>query len=369
MKRLIYTLLAILYIGSLGVSAQGGSYRLKVGNLYVPLRLVSAPNNYNGRVEAYKEDILTAIKEPISLLHNNVPVYKNKLMFYFLPNKRNPGDNLISYTMDLVQGAKLPADIIKQISDQLQPGDNITIQSMGVGEEISVNSAAIAVKDPNAPYKAPMYPQYNNESEIFSFQIVGGLPKPLLKVDTLQEVNKRIVRIYSDKKKYDMVHMPGFTTKNRYIKPTDTFWPEDEIAKTIVFSKQKTKPYYLYPEVAVASEYSTVLRWGAMNAAPLSQAHSVSVFKENMNKPIELNVPNENLSLYHAEVIIIPDRGDNIRYIIDNINDPKIQEVFAKVGDKSTIYFQNILVKDTQGTVKLYPITYGYLVAENKETK
>lgn len=361
MKKIAYLILGILVFTTTVVSAQ--KYQLRVGNLMISLKMVAGPHVYNGRVEVYKDEAIENIKGNIELLKDGVPMYGKKLIFYYLPTKRDQGSNLTSYTLELAKDAKIPDNIIKEISDKLDVSDNITVQSAGSDEDISVNSAAIFIKDPTAPYKPPVYPSYNNDADVYSFQIVGGLPKTLLKVDTTVVSNRKIVGIYKDKKKYDMMHIPGFRTKNRFVKVTDSFWPEEEIASTVVLSKLKLKPYYIYPEVAIETEYACSAKWGKMNAAPLSQNHTLDVFKENINNPIELSLPKDQVSLYQFEMIIVPDKGQIIKYVCDNIQDPKVQEILNKVQDRSAIYFQNLMVKNAAGEVLYMPMTFGYLVA------
>ena len=89
----------------------------------------------------------------------------------------------------------------------------------------------------------------------------------------------------------------------------------------------------------------------------------MDVFKENMNNPIELSLPKDQVNIYHFEMVVVPDRGQNIKYLCDNITDPKVQEVLSKVGDRSAIYFQNIMVKNAAGEVLYMPLTFGFLIA------
>ncbi len=361
MNKIAYLIIGILFFTASSASAQ--RYQLKVGNIVIGLKMVAGPHVYNGRSEVYKDEAIENLKGTVTLLKDGEPMYGKKVIFYYLPTKRDQGSNLVSTTLELTKDSKIPEDIQKQIADKLDVSDNITVQSSGPDEGISLNSAAIFIKDPTAPYKPPVYPSYNNDAEIFSFQLVGGLSKTLLKVDTTVASNKKIVGIYSNKKKYDMIHIPGYKTKNRYVKVTDSFWDPEEIGSTIDLSKLKLKPWYLYPEVAVETEYACSAKWGKMNAAPLSQNHTLDVFKENMNNPIEISLPKDQVSLYHFEMIVVPDRGQAIKYICDSITDPKVQEVLSKIGDRSSIYFQNLMVKNAAGEVLYMPLTFGFLIA------
>ncbi|HMG16481.1 MAG TPA: hypothetical protein VK590_13580 [Saprospiraceae bacterium] len=361
MNKIAYLILGFVLITASLASAQ--KYQLKVGNLVIGLKMVSGPHVYNGRTEVYKDEAIENLKGPVVLLKDGVPMYGKKIIFYYLPTKRDQGSNLISTTLELAKDVKIPEDIQKQIADKLDINDNITVQSTGPEESISLNSAALFIKDPSAPYKPPVYPSYNNENDVFSFQLVGGLSKTLLKVDSNVVSNKKIVAIYKDKKKYDIMHIPGYRTKNRYVKITDSFWDPDEISNTVDLSKLKLKPWYLYPEIAIETEYACSAKWGKMNAAPLSQNHALDVFKENMNNPLEISIPKDQVTLYHFEMIIVPDRGETTKYICDSITDPKVQEVLGKVGDRSAIYFQNLMVKNATGEVLYMPLTFGFLIA------
>ncbi len=365
MKRLFfYSLLIFCGAFTITSTAQSSKFRLKVGTLNIPLKLVSPPTTYNGRIEVYLEDAVANLGKEFQLLDADAPMYGSQLIIYFLPTKREQGSNLISHTITLVKDAKIPEDILKTILEKLAPGDNITIQTVGTEGKILVNSAAIYIKDPSQPYRPPVYPSYNNDSDIFSWQIVGNLKKSLLKADTTVAANKKIVSMYSDKSKYDLMHIPGFQTKNRFIKAGDNFWPDNEISKTENFSSLKLKPYYTYPEYAVPQEYAVNMRWGKINASPLSQNIIAEQFKESCVSPIEIATPKDFIQLVQFEMIIVPDRGETTRYICDNITNPKIQEILSKVTNRSTIYLQNLMVKNEKSEFMFMPMVFGFVVSE-----
>lgn len=365
MKKLFLISLCIFTLISANqISAQSSRYRLKVGSLNIPLKLVAPPSTYNGRIEVYLEDVSANINKEFQLLDGDTPMYGSQLIMYFLPTKREQGSNLISHTITLAKGAKIPDDVLKTISEKMSAGDNITIQTVGTEGAVLVNSAAIYIKDPTQPYRPPVYPNYNNDADIFSWQIVGNLKKSLLKADTTVPENKKIVGMYKDKTKYDLMHIPGFHTKNRFIKAGENFWSDNEISKTENFSSLKLKPYYMYPEYAVAQEYAVNMRWGKINASPLSQNTTAELFKESCKNPIEIATPKDFIQLQQFEMIIVPDRGETIRYIVDNIANPKIQEVLSKVTNRTTIYLQNLMVKNEKSELLFMPMVFGFVVSE-----
>ena len=367
MKRLLFYSSFLISIAlTFSLSAQSSKYRLKVGSLNIPLKLVAPPTTHNGRIEVYLEDAVANIGKEFQLLDGDTPMYGSQLILYFLPTKREQGSNLISHTITLEKGAKIPADVLKNITEKMAPGDNITVQTVGTEGTILVNSAAIYIKDPSQPYRPPVYPSYNNDSEIFSWQIVGNLKKSMLKVDTSLAANKKIVSMYKDKTKYELLHIPGFQTKNRFIKAGESFWPDNEISKTENFSSLKLKPYYTYPEYAVAQEYAVNMRWGKINATPLSQNTTAQQFKENCVNPIEISTPKDFIQLQQFEMIIVPDRGETIRYICDNITNPKIQEVLSKVTNRSTIYLQNLMVKNEKSELMFMPMVFGFVISDTQ---
>ncbi|GEM_PF-3894532 len=357
-KNIIYV--AAMFFTTLGFAQN--SYKLQVGEIKIPLKMVTA-DNFNGRVELYKEEALSAISGTISIYNNGTPVLGKRLVLYYMPNKRDQSQGLISYTLDLDKDSKIPQEILNSIKDKLDVSDNITFQTVGEANGFAINSAALYIKDPNQPFKAPIFPQFNNDSEIFSWQLVGNLKKSLLKADTTVAANKSLVAIYKNKSKYDILHIPGYTTKQRYIKAGEDFWPADDVSSTINLSKLKTQPIYMYSEIAVAQEYSVSASWGSMNAAPISQNHSVQVWKENYGKPFNINVPSTAITLEQCELIIVPDRGEVFRVIAQKWDDPKLLDIFSKIEDRTTIYFQNILVKNDKGLVVHLPMVFGFLIA------
>lgn len=364
MKKLIlFTFCIVSVLIADKLTAQSSPYRLKVGNLNIPLKLVQSPATYNGRKEVYLEDAIANIGQEIQLLNGEKPMYGKQLIIYFLPSKREQGTSLISHTVTLEKGAKLPADVLAKFKEKISIGDNFTIQTSGEGEDINVNSASIYIKDPTQAYRPPVYPNFNNDPDVFSWQMVGNLKKPLLKVDSTVADNRKIVKMYSDKSKYDLVHIKGFQTKYRYIKAGENFWPDNEISETHNFSSLKLNPYYTYPEFAVAQEYAVNMRWGKINAAPLSQNVTVAEFTEACKNPIEIATPKDFIQLQQVEMIIVPDRGETVRYIVDNLANPKVQEVLAKVKDRTTIYFQNPMVKKDNSELLLLPMVFGFVIS------
>lgn len=364
MKRFFFLFIcsAIFFIPE-QIHSQSSPYRLKVGNLNIPLKLVQPPSTYNGRKEVYLEDAVANIGGEIQLLNGDKPIYGKKLMIYFLPTKREQGTSLTSHTITLEKGAKIPDDVVAKFKEKVSIGDNFTIQTTGEGEDLNVNSASIYVKDPTQAYRPPVYPNANNDPDIFSWQMVGNLKKPLLKVDTAVADNKKIVKMYSDRSKYDLMPISGFQTKYRYVKAGESFWPDNEISETHNFSALKINPYYTYPEYAVPQEYAVSMRWGKINATPLSQNTTVADFLESCKNPIEISTPKDFIQLQQVEMIIVPDRGETVRYIVDNITNPKVQEALSKVNDRTTIYLQNAMVKNAKQELLYMPITFGFVIS------
>lgn len=365
MKSIISILLSILFLNTSALIAQPKTdYQLRVGKLIIPLKIVKGPTNYyKGRIEVYKDDIVENIKEVIGKYKKETPVYGDKLLVYYASHNVQSGNNQMSFTLDLQKDSKLPADFIKNLIDKVEPKDNISFQSMATVDSVALSNVVIYVKDPNQAYRPPKYPTFNGDNGVYSYQLVGGLKKTLLKADTTVESNKRLVAAYRDKNKFDIMHIPGYRTKNRYIKPTDSFWPEDEIDNTVNLSKTEFKPFYLYPEIAVESESSCFLKWGKMNGSPISMSNSVELFNQNINSPLDINVPNQKVHVVHFEMLVAPDIGLTIKYICDNIQQPEVQEVLKKVENHTTVYLQNFMVKDDAGNLFYFPVTYAILVA------
>lgn len=361
-KYLVF--IAVLFT-AFHLNAQSASaYKIKIGELTIPLKLLNPPNGYNGRKELFKEDLLANIDKPISFLNGDSPMYGNKLMLYYLPNKREPtASNTVTYTIELTKDAKFPDDVVSRIKEKLGEGDNLSLQSASVVDKINVNSLTLFIKDPTAPYRAPVNPVYNNEPGVYTFQIVGGLSKTLVKLDTTQASNKKYIGIYSDKNKYDLMHIAGYKTKYRYIKVTENPLEDVEVSKTINLSKLKLRPTYLYPEVAVDAEYTCSLNWGTMVANPVTGIQSLDIFNLNRKTPLKLNVPNEHYTIIQCDVIIAPERGDIIRYVVEDTNDPELQKAFDQIKERTTVYFQNIMLKNEANQIIYCPMYYAYPIA------
>ncbi len=364
-NRFKFFLMAFIILVGINLNAQNSTkYYFKIGNIGIPLKLMNPPNGYNGKKELFKEDLLANIDKPIILSEDGAPMYGNKLMFYFLPNTREPNsNNTVNYTLELANGAKLPAEIVAKIKEKLVEGDNISIQSFNASDKISINSITLSVKDPKLPYRAPVNPAYNNENGIYNFQIVAGLPKMLIKFDSVPETNKKYLKIYSDKSKYEIMHIPGYKTKYRYIKPTDNPLEEIEINKTVNMSKLNLKAKYLYPEVAVDMEYTCSLNWGKMVANPVTQNQTLEAFNENRKNQLMLMVPKEHYTVIQFDMIIVPDRGDVRKYICEDISDVSVQQLLDHIEDRTMIYIQNIMVKNDANQIFYVPMHYGYPVA------
>jgi len=339
-------------------------FSLKVGKLVIPLKIVrGTPNYYKGRIEVYKDEVIENLKGEISKLKKEKAFYGDKVLIYYASHAQQPGTNVISFQLDLKEHSRIPDDILTSIIEKLEPKDNISFQSMGGTDTVAMNNVIIYVKDPNQTYRPPKFPSFNTDNGVYSFQLVGGLKKTLLKVDTTVESNHKLVVIYSDKKKFDLMHIPGYRTKNRYIKITDSFWPEDEIEKKFSFTKENLKPYYLYPEIALEHESSCILKWGKLSASPISSSSSLENFEANINLPLEFSIPSVKLAILQFEMIVVPDIGVTTKYVCENITQPEIQEALKLVENHTTIYFQNFMIKDDSGKLFYFPLVFAFLVA------
>ena len=365
MKTMLSIVFVFISLNIATVIAQPRTdFSLKVGKLVIPLKIVKGPTNYyKGRIEVFKDDVIENLKEEISKLNKDKPFYGDKILIYFASHNQQPGTNVISCQLDMKEHTKIPADILTSIIEKLEPKDNISFQSLGSNDTVAMSNVIIYIKDPNQTYRPPKFPSFSTDKGVYSFQLVGGLKKNLLKVDSTVESNKKLVAIYSDKKKFDLMHIPGYRTKNRYIKITDSFWPEDEIEKKVSFSKQDLKPYYPYPEFALENEASSILKWGKMSASPISSSNSVESFNANINLPLEISIPNTKLNIVQFEMIVVPDIGVTTKYVCDNISQPEVQEVLKLVENHTTVYFQNFMVKDDAGKLLYFPMVYAFLVS------
>ncbi|HMG16743.1 MAG TPA: hypothetical protein VK590_14905, partial [Saprospiraceae bacterium] len=76
-----------------------------------------------------------------------------------------------------------------------------------------------------------------------------------------------------------------------------------------------------------------------------------------------LNIPKEHYTVIQFDMIIVPDRGEVKRYIVEDMSDPTVQQILDKVEDRTMIYIQNVMVKDGENKIIYVPMHYGYAVA------
>jgi|GEM_PF-4769693 len=185
-----------------------------------------------------------------------------------------------------------------------------------------------------------------------TFQIVinrGG--KSFVRLDTTQELNKKIVDSYKNSASYDIIHVPYFKTKMRVVDKNL------ETTNVIRMSEMRLESQEINPlnllEFYPDSETDLKLSWGAMLSMKSVGNFSFKEFERSYNSELELFYKDEKLNILKYELLIPTGTGLYQRLQTDSNKYYKILELLSKVVPVSTIYVDNIIVEKDEEKVLL----------------
>jgi len=212
-------------------------------------------------------------------------------------------------------------------------------------------ATSIHVTTPTTAYQPP-HKIIAKEKEIYNFQLITPIEgRPILKIDTIKSA--KTARLFRDKSKYKIIHIPNFQTIERTIDEKEP--NKDSNSKNVrPILYNSITDADLLPNYIIEAPTALVLTWGNLKAAPESENLSLKDFYVNQAKIPQLIYKDTALPFSKIRLTII---GDKLIYsksvTLADFGTPQMAEILNKVDSKTSLYFDKIELVDNGVTKHL----------------
>ncbi len=330
------------------------------GNIHVPLEKVAAPNAFSGELEIELNRLFES-------LDSNIRVYENQdsLSFKNLTIHLNQlsKDRPVWFPQVSPNNFDFEHRYLGNMKSKIEEGDQISIS--GEVGNIYLAGINLNIKDPKEIYSPIIkVPNIKKESKTYGFQIVS-LPgrKSIVRIDKTQKSSQKILDIYSDNSKYDIIHIPNFATDRRLITTENILFPDIKYDNLII---DDSIQWFELPEYQNYRTKMVKLFWGKMVAAPSSQNFTQTNFKQNYRNKLDLFIGNEHVKIEKLKTSIVPKAGEPLGFITKNLDPLTLRRALGKCMPRTSIYFEDIVVNH-QGRFFQLPISFVFNIGTPKD--
>ncbi|HMG14967.1 MAG TPA: hypothetical protein VK590_05950, partial [Saprospiraceae bacterium] len=206
--------------------------------------------------------------------------------------------------------------------------------------------------------------EYASIDKDYAFQFIDHNGRQIMKTDTMSASVKSYLNYYRKKPEYEILHMNGFKTKDRFIKfksdwgQCDTCGAITELAKI-----DDTEFLHLY-EYCPLSDTLIKIQIGDISQDSHIQFYDRSWFLKNVSKGLSIHLPEGDFKPAYLEFILYDPIKDNNFIRTDNINNDKLKTLWNQLPDIAGMYIQNIVFVDTQGNRTRIPNTFHFNISK-----
>jgi hypothetical protein len=118
------------------------------------------------------------------------------------------------------------------------------------------------------------------------------------------------------------------------------------------------------PEYQGYQNKKVSLRWGGMEAAPTSPNFPLDSFRLSSKQPIQLWIGEKQLPIESFECIIAGKNVTPYGFKSDRFDHPALLFAYEGIGAETSVYFDQIVIQDEDGQLKLFPAAFVFNVAE-----
>ncbi len=252
-------------------------------------------------------------------------------------------------------------ETFKDWMTSLQNGDMVNVKIFGAEGDFENYDFTLRYKDENQAIAAPFPIDLPHTTDAYSnFQIVmNDQGKSLVRIDTKNVRNRKIVDAYRGSESYEIIHIDNFKTKNRVRNHT--------LPRGILEIGSMYNPTISNLDIFTLNDYYTDadqlvrMDWGKMVSIPNIGNFSIKEFKRSSKESLTLFAGTELIEMARFDLLIIPENGKIKRLRTDKVNTQEIREILNNVDVNTSIYVDNIVV-DVEGEYKYYPYNFVFTV-------
>ena len=342
-------------------NTRGHSYTFEWGAHVIPLTKYANPNGFSGELELELTDFQYVLNQKIKVYKDGTALKTGILSILYHSETTGSRAYINGIDPDRVILKDRRQD--KIYNDSISPGDELIL--FGEAEGIYLSKVQIRIRNPLADYEPVVkVPDINHLEATSVFQIIGRAGKrALVKIDAGSPGSRRIREMYKDPTQYEIVDIPGFRTNRRYLSESEALSSQVSAAGTDL-AAGLPDVYYL-PEYQGYQNHVVKLDWGLFAAAPSSPNYPEKQFLTVLAQEPVLSVGDKKLEITSFEVIIA---GKNVLpagFRTDRLSYPAIQEALQQLRPETSIYFDRLVVRDDDGVLKLFPVSFAFNVGKN----
>lgn len=204
--------------------------------------------------------------------------------------------------------------------------------------------------------------QSHTTSDIYKFQQLELDGKQFLKLDTTEKSIKTFFNYYRHNPQYQIIHLPGFRTKDRFKKGTDDLYGDSSGNWINLISDPKLDYPHLY-EYTTSQDSDIQILIGDINYKDKRSYYQKSWFLNNFQKGLEISVLEGKFKPIYLEVLVSDSTGAKY-YRTDNLSNPGFKNLINDFPDLFKVYIQNIIFIDKKGRKTRIVNGYGFSVVK-----
>lgn len=330
-------------------------------NLNLPLNLIGNPNVYRAstQIEIQKFQNLLGNEITLGSSDKSISLQEANLILY------NGTSRPYLYVLDCHRGVcSLPEQDVYQVMEHLNAG--VTMARILINKhskeltQAKVSGIDFIFKDHVGPWR-PMHlmNKHLKTDEVYEFQFVyNQRGKSILKIDKYNEKYKWMLDKYKDDPNVQILDMPNFKTIERTISASDDLVPMREIKRVELLSENYSD-IHSFADFYDFGERRTDLLWKSYMGKRNTETYCLEDFICSEGDLI-LSVGDKRLEIVRGEMIIVTENEDIIKYIFDDINDFEIEKRLKSIKHHSSIYINNMLVKDEDEVILRFPLSFAF---------
>ncbi|GEM_PF-5101206 len=206
-----------------------------------------------------------------------------------------------------------------------------------------VHSLVVHVNNPEALYYPPVpLPAPPETDTTWPFQIVSLPNMPtIIRLDTTEPRAAKLIPLYSDSTRYQLIHVPGFRTYRRLINESEDLFARSKQPSGLWL--QPPIDYWHLPEWTSSTDQYIGLCVGNLCAAPELSLIRPEVWR---GAKVHLQVDTLALELVQAELIVQKPAHPPQQYWLWGDIASQIAELRASQSVPTSFYFQNLVIRD-----------------------
>lgn len=338
------------------------------GELQIPLNKYANPDVYTGYVELDRTTFLKQIGNHIQILQGSEKLEIEELNLSFSEPGTWTWSSRENQILDIRQKnqAVIGNKDLEQIRDDLQNGDWLVLR--GRAGNLYLNTVNIQISDPHSLFQPTIsFHPLQEEMPLYDFQVISGVGgKSTLRLDTTLASNEKVLNLYRDPERYDIIHIPGFKTYRRLL----TYDSEG-------FYIQAAKKYPLeewfyemrIPTLHTKMDHLYKLVWGDLMAAPSSNIYSYEEFQESTASDLQVFLAGEELPIKKCVVVVSPKLGDPDFAILEGNISEELRQLLAKkpIAPETSLLFSS-MVTEKDGQSYMLPTGFVIQVGQERQT-